>query len=303
MLKTILVPLEGSALAERALQPACSVARENDATLVLVRAVPFYALTRDDEIAEIGALQEARQYLCDVQQRLAAEGFAASTDLLPSEPVGAILFAAYEKQVDLICMSTHGNGGLRHALVGSVAEAVLRLAPAPLLLVRAGIEQAPGVTQPLRKILVPLDGTPFAEAALAFLAAEPLAHAAEWILLRTAAQALVTAPALATGSAVDACVEEAERETGEGRAEAARYLDAVGRRYLSGRAWRTQVALGAPADAIPQVAQAEHADVIVMATHGRHGMDRLLHGSVAGSVLRHAPAPLLLIHGPKTAGH
>jgi nucleotide-binding universal stress UspA family protein len=303
MLKTILVPLDGSMLAEQALQPACSAAREADATLVLVRALPFYALTREDQIAEIDSLQEVQRYLRGIQQRLAAEGLTAVSAILPCDPVAAILFAAYERQADLICMSTHGATGLRHALGGSVAETVLRLVPTPLLLVHAGMEHLPRAGAPFRKILVPLDGTPLAEAALTFLADEPIGHAADRILLRTVARELMTAPPLATGSAVDMCFAEADRETEEHRAEAAGYLDAAGRKYLGAASWRAQVACGDPADVIPRVAAAEGVDLIVMATHGRHGMDRLLHGSVAGTLVQETPAPLLLIHAPKTVKH
>jgi nucleotide-binding universal stress UspA family protein len=299
MLKTILVPLDGSMLAEQALQPACSVAREADAALVLVRAVPFYALTHEDQIAEIDTLQEAQRYLRGVQQRLAAEGLTAAIAILPGDPVAAILFAAYERQADLICMSTHGATGLRHALVGSVAEAVLRLTPIPLLLVHAGMEHLPQAGAPFRTILVPLDGTPSAETALRFLADEPIGQAAHRILLRTVAREPVTAPPLATGSAVDMCFAEADRETEEHRAEAAGYLDAAGHKYLGEASWRAQVACWDPADVIPRVAATEGVDLIVMAAHCRHGMDRLLHGGVAQTLVHVPPAPLLLIRAPK----
>lgn len=301
MIKTILVPLDGSPLAEQGLQAACSVAREAGATLVLVRAVPFYALTHDDEINEAAALQKAQKYLRGVQRQVAASGIAADIDLLPADPVGAIQFALHEQHADLICMSTHGTGGVRQAIAGSVAKAVVRLSRVPILLVRTGGDQPLHVVGPFRRILVPLDGTPLAEAAPAFLAGEQLGRTADRILLRVVEPVVGATEVVISGGMRSELEAEAARATGQHHAEAADYLTAAGQRYPCETPWRTQVTLGYPPDEIVRVAAAERVDLIVMATHGRHGLDRLVHGSVASTVLHHAPAPLLLIQSPGTA--
>lgn len=148
----------------------------------------------------------------------------------------------------------------------------------------------------IKTILVPLDGAPLAEAALAFLAGEQFGRTADRILLRMVEPVVGTpVPLVPGGGRPDLAAACA---TDRRRAMAAEYLAAVGRHHPWETPWRTQVALGYPSDEILRVATAEQADLIVLATHGRQGLDRLIHGSVAGTLLHHAPIPLLLIRPP-----
>jgi nucleotide-binding universal stress UspA family protein len=142
MINTILVPLDGSQLAEQGLVAACRLARRSDATLVLVRAVAFYAIDHQEESAELQAMAEAERYLEDTRRRLSEQGFTVRAELLPCDPVRAILFAARARHADIISMSTHGEHGLRHMLLGSVAEAVLRRLALPVLLTRGSSQSA-----------------------------------------------------------------------------------------------------------------------------------------------------------------
>src|ERR1035437_1760357 len=181
MLRTILVPLDGSPVAEQGLKSACRLAKETGATLSLVRSVLYFTLEPKSQKADRVAVREAREYLRSMQDNLEREGFAARTEVVPGDPVGAILFAADMQEADLISICTHGISGLRHALVGSVAEAVLRRADAPILMTRAMEEPAQQAAEPYRRILVPLDGTPFAEAALSYLTRERIGDQGELI--------------------------------------------------------------------------------------------------------------------------
>ena len=131
MLKTILAPLDGSYLAEQALGPASSLAHDTGASVVLI-----YAHVPDRERVD------AQEYLHSIQQRLEGDGLSVRTEVLPSRAATAILAAAQEQQADLICMSSHGMTGLRHASLGSVTESVVQQAHTPILVVHGSQDAA-----------------------------------------------------------------------------------------------------------------------------------------------------------------
>jgi nucleotide-binding universal stress UspA family protein len=168
-------------------------------------------------------------------------------------------------------MTTHGYGGALRWAFGSVAAKVLHATPTPLLIVRSNGGEHPSVTEvTYRTICVPLDGSPLAEQALA--TAQPIAA-------RIGATLLLV------------CVV-----TGDDIAEARKYLEGVAQRLRADRFnVQTHVVEGIPADQIIYVAQTEHADLIVMATHGRTGLRHLWLGSVATRVVHSAELPVLLV--------
>jgi nucleotide-binding universal stress UspA family protein len=296
---TILVPLDGSRLAEQGLYAACRVAKDTQAGLLLLTAVPFSTVAGTEEREkERAALRDAHEHLRYQQQAVAAEGLSAHTLVLPGDPVHAILFAAEERRVDLISMATHGRSGLRQALLGSVAAAIVRGTRTPILLSRAAGRPGLPETAPYRRIVAPLDGTPIAEIALQYLQAQGLGDAGELLLLRAvaSAQAYPASPLVPPGE-VDMLAQRAEEVTEQRRREAEAYLQTLCAERLSGRPCRLVVAVDSPAAAIVDTVSRDRADLIVLATHDRHGVDRLLHGSVAHQVLQHADVPVLLLHG------
>jgi len=152
-LKTILVPLDGSPLSEKALPLAMSLAKKFDSQIILVRALDFLhptvlaphlttataqALTEAHEHSYL----EAKNYLETQQQELESQGLRVQIILLDISPAEGILEAAIHHQIDLIVMSTHGRGGLKRWAMGSIADKVARHAPCPVLLVRQNNEQA-----------------------------------------------------------------------------------------------------------------------------------------------------------------
>jgi len=137
----IMVPLDGSPLAEQALPHALALARAFDAALELVAVVPpgvveggpEYAvyLDRDSEVHEDEA------YLQAMQSQVAADGLQAHIRVRRGDVAAELLHHAEEARADLIVMSTHGRSGLGRWVYGSIADRVLRHAPVPVLLVRA----------------------------------------------------------------------------------------------------------------------------------------------------------------------
>lgn len=143
MYKRILCTLDGSELAERALPHAVAVARAFDAALVLLRVVepPPPPVLPDMAAIELQVLPEltqvAQAYIERTVRGLGTAELEVTGDVVEGRAAEAIAEYARQHQVDLIAMATHGRSGLSRWAFGSVAERVLRLAPCPVLLVRA----------------------------------------------------------------------------------------------------------------------------------------------------------------------
>lgn len=288
MLKTILLPLDGSPLAERALTYATVLARQSDAKIALVEAVRAHTFPGvDPSDAQVELTSQAQAYLQSAADRLAADGVEAEVHVCYDDPVHAILGAASRQRADLIVMSTHGRGGLSRMLYGSVADQILRRATIPVLLVPSIVEHAWPANGPL-SLLIPLDGSELAAEALQSACLLTDLFGARLTLLRAIQP--IPYPLYGDGYAYVPFDEEAEVT------EAQRYLDDQATR-LAGDGVRaeTEVVLGEPARVIGEVAREKDVDVVVMATHGHGGLSRVILGSVATATLRHTTAPLLLV--------
>jgi len=142
MYEKILVPLDGSALGERAIRHAQEVARGSRAEILLLQAVNFpLPVVPEAILAPDGkwldeAKKEAARYLDGIAAPLRKEGMRVRTILDERLPGDAILHVAAREGVDLIVMSTHGRGGLGRILMGSVAERVFHATSRPVMLVK-----------------------------------------------------------------------------------------------------------------------------------------------------------------------
>jgi nucleotide-binding universal stress UspA family protein len=141
MIKRILVPLDGSPLAERALLTAGDLAESLPATLVVARVVAVRPDGRQyrphliDELTEAESRQ-AETYLASIAERLRADRLVVETVFLLGEPAQALATTAREADCDLIALTSHGMSGLGSDVFGSVAQKLLRSAPCPVLVVR-----------------------------------------------------------------------------------------------------------------------------------------------------------------------
>jgi nucleotide-binding universal stress UspA family protein len=142
MYKRVLVPLDGSPLAEGIIPFIVQIAGPLDLEIVLLRVlqpIPPEVIegARHVVLEDIpGRFEEARTYLAGVAQRLLLNGIRVGTDVRRGEPVTEIVSGARESGADLIAMTTHGRSGLGRLLFGSVAEAVLRQTEIPVFLMR-----------------------------------------------------------------------------------------------------------------------------------------------------------------------
>jgi nucleotide-binding universal stress UspA family protein len=190
-------------------------------------------------------------------------------------------------------MATHGRSGVGRMLYGSVADQVLRQAEVPVLLVPAHIDHDWPTDEPLN-ILVPLDGSPLAEAALASALPLTEAFAAKIHLLRVAEPP--TYPMYGDGYAYIPYDEDADL------AEARAYIEDQAA-ALRGRGLEVSatVLVGTAGRTIEAFARDQDVDLIAMATHGLGGLGRLVLGSVATDVLRRGIAPMLLVRSAGAA--
>lgn len=309
MYRSLLVPLDGSSLSERALPVACEIARRSGATLhlchvatqtsaapILVEGLPII----DEHLHSLRPLH-VQVYLEQIRDRLMAEHDLSITVAVIDSQVAPDqeqtmpwLIARHARSIEaeLMVMTTHGRGGISRFWLGSVADALVRLSPTPLLLLRAP-EAASVSGQPLRirRILVPLDGSARSEAIVAHALSLRQVLEADLTLLHVVVPA-VLGPAAPFTTPTDFDPDRTRRD----EAEAESYLEALAQRLaVEGVAVQTRVVV---ADQVAPTILAEcergRCDLIAMSTAGRSGLRRLLIGSVADKILRRAEVPLLL---------
>lgn len=264
----ILIPLDGSARAEAALGWVHLLpARQIRLLQVCPQEVPDGA--------------DAATYLAEVAARSCPPGVAIDIRVGYGGPAEGIVSDAIDADLIVMCTQGAGDGGRR--LFGSVADRVARHAPVPTLLLRGGRD--PVATAPLRRIVVPLDGSPAAERAL--------------VLAAKLASMLDTRVHL-----VSVHDREASDEPDSGRNPGG--LPALSNDGLSAYleqkavtmrshdvATSTEARSGAPAEEL--LATVGPGDLLVITTHGRGEARRWQIGRVAEKLLRHAPAPIVLI--------
>src|SRR5581483_700715 len=162
-MKVVLVPLDGSELAARAVPFATAIAARSGWSLLLLRAVN--TLSAPTDTVGLALKQEAQEALDAVAASLAASGVSAVTRVVDGQAETAILEATADEDVSVIVMSTHGRRGVGRFIYGSVTDTVLRHAPVPVVTVPPhGLERWP--TDERIKILVPLDGSELAASVL-----------------------------------------------------------------------------------------------------------------------------------------
>jgi len=274
MASRVLVPLDGSPLADRILDRLAPIARDGDVAIELLAVIPEDASER------------ARAHLQRMQGRLRAQGLTVHYHIRKGDPATEILHLAEMLKPELIAMSSHGRSGPARWFLGSVAERVLRRARHPVLVANpGGLERAPAeASRPFRTILVPLDGSKRGADILDLVAQVADAYDAEVVLLHVAPESTMGVP-----------VAMPPIETIPTQAEAEALIEpARARLEKAGRRVRVAVHFGDPATKILAAAEAYGADLIALATHGHTGVARWAFGSVAEKVLRASPVPLLV---------
>ena len=279
-LTRILVPLDRSEEAKAAL-PYAAVLATPGTEIVLLTVVP----TSDEGEAARAALEETAQSL-----RVA--GHTVQTEVAVGEPAQRILDTVANIGAGMIVMASHGRGAVGRLIYGSVADRVARESTVPVMVVRAKrVEPGPvGIT----RLVVPLDGSPFAEQSLPIAKEISRRLGTPIYLVRAVNPVELMPPAIGFGEAIPVEIYEETEEQME--KDARDYLDEVAQRLRDqGLPVTTRVLPGPPATAIAEATQL--GDVVVLCSHERSGVMRWLLGSVAEQLTREDQSPVILVPG------
>jgi nucleotide-binding universal stress UspA family protein len=288
----VIIPLDGSPLAEQALPLGASIARRMSLEVLLLRVIPqaeamvYQAgggamVTHDELHWERG---EAEQYLRAVASRLEELDINVTCSVPEGDPAVTIARVANETEPGYVVMSTRGRAGLSRFALGSVADQLLRRAECPLIILRPReVEPLEHLElPPVERLLVPLDGSPTAERVLPRAKALARAFGAQLFLMRTLSR------------------YEAEADLNEATREARAYLRRVAT-DLRDAGFQVYFKVRHEADfepcevAILQFARVVCADMIAMTTRGRGGLSRALLGSISDHVLRNSDRPVMIV--------
>ncbi len=287
--RNILAATDFSETAERAAALAGILALRFSADLHLLHVVVLVEYSNLDEggrdqLEQLQATSEETRR--ELLEKSSGNHDVSVTPILVRgiDPDEVIVETASNLGCDLIVMGTHGRRGLSHLFLGSVAERVVRTSPAPVLTLRADAVVKPdGIT----RILVPYD---FSNAS-----AEAVRHAAAWADALNAEITLlhVVEPVVYPEFySVDILPDNLMMRLTTRSEEA---LDKAAAELLDGRGCTTLVEVGRAADTIVNLADPERFDLVVMATRGLSGLEHVLLGSVAESVLRRCRVPMLTV--------
>jgi nucleotide-binding universal stress UspA family protein len=295
MYRHFLVPLDGSRLAESVLPLAAAAARRFQAAVTLLHVIERGPPAHVHGDRHLTGRAEAEAYLDELAERFFPPEQRVTHHVhgdVEADVPGSIVRHARELEADLVVMCTHGRGRLRHRLFGGIAQRVLALGGVPVLLVPPTARPPEEFT--CHHVLVPLDGRP--EHAQGLPVGVAFARACDagihvlWVVPTFARLSSEHAAAghLLPGTLsalLDMELEAAERQV-------RRQLAALGAEDVAAK---VDVERGDPAGAIVSTGERIGADLVVLGTHGRAGMDAFWAGSVAPQIALRAPWPLLLV--------
>jgi nucleotide-binding universal stress UspA family protein len=296
--RRILVPLDRSDVSRQAIPYALAAARPGD-EIVVLHAIPIpdispVMLPKPISVADLSRelRKDAAEDLEETLKRIRTpEGVTISSMIVDGHPAEDIVSHSTTDGVAMVVMTTAGRGAVGRLTFGSVADRVSRTSPVPVLLVRAnpGAQSDWHAPASIRRLVVPLDGSGRARQALP-KAAALAKHLDVPVLLVSVNEA--ERMSLVYGSAFSAAAyaeiaENAERELDTMLTKAADEL------RTDGVEVDQRVLMGGTAYAINAIAERD--DIIVMTSHGRSGVRRLLLGSVAEQLVRTAKVPVLLV--------
>ncbi|MFT4947833.1 MAG: nucleotide-binding universal stress UspA family protein [Natronomonas sp.] len=282
---TVLVAYDGSEQSAFALEMAVEAFPEQ--TLRLVHVIePFadhteaggYSATRYEQ-----EFERAESMLQEVIDSLPADRSAEQV-VRYGRPIHELLAVAEDEDIDHIVMGSHGRDGAKRLLLGSVAETVVRRASAPVTVVR----QRPAGSESPTRVLVPFDGSEPAKAALEY-AVDRYSDAEITAVYAVYPPRDVTDTEENAPGALESWADHLDEHTEAVIHAAEDHVD---------DGIRTDTVGGDPAPAIVRYAEEHDVDHIVMGSHGRDGIQRLIMGSVAETVVRRAPTTVTVVRGP-----
>lgn len=304
LIGTILLPHDGSELADSTVPYAVALQRATGAPVELLRVLEELKPIYDSGSRQLiwidpehpRAETEHSELLDPVATRLRAEGLTPKQVIRVGDPRREILKEAETLDRPLILLASHGRSGLSRVVFGSVAAGLIRAVHGPILIVRARsiVDQPRKVT--FTKLLVPLDGSELSEAALPFAVELARETGAQLLLIRVAETFRDELPRNTANLFMEPSYKAMLQRFETMEQESSDYLASVAARLHGEAIDVTTAALsGDPFREISAYAERESPDLIVMSTHGRGGITRWFYGSVAYHLLTTTSLPVLLV--------
>lgn len=283
MYSRILVPLDGSSLAEHALPYARVIGKELRLPVQLLACLTGVA---DAGAERVNIYRVAQDYLDRAAAPLRADGVHVTGTVTEGDAASRIADDADGTANTLVVMSTHGRSGVSRFAVGSITDRVLRATTSPMLIVRPEADGAAPPKVSVSNLIVPLDGSELAERALP--------HAMD---LAKALAASVTVTRATSSMAADYLPVSPDDVAEATDPAATKYLHEIsGRLRTQGQVSVDQrLLLGHPASAIIDLVEEVPDSMVVMTSHGRSGVWRWALGSVTEQVVRHCRRPVLVL--------
>jgi nucleotide-binding universal stress UspA family protein len=294
MFSRIIVGVDDSKPSRDAVVLAARLAREHDGSLILFHALHWqppiavaeWGATMTDPVPMLDNLrQEGRTELAHAAQTAERLGIDAELRIEQGDPAECLVRLAVAQRCGLIVMGTHGRRGLGRLLQGSTTEAVLRLSAIPVLTVRPGETIADETRHCFERIVVGLDDSEPSDAAAQTIVQLPAADRRHVLFYSVADTRNAGGWAPYRAGIADALNEQAQQTVERALALA----------RACGVSSEGRVIHGSARDALISAARGRRADLIVLGSHGRRGMRRFFLGSVAESIVRVAPIPVLVV--------
>ncbi len=301
MYDRILVPLDGTELAEKSLHYAMELTARSGAELDLLHVCGPEECHCGPDGCHVEPMHRVYiEHTADVLKRRLQEAGVEEAKvrsvIRTGDPAHVILGYADENDVSLIVMATHGRSGVKRWIMGSVAMKIHRCSTAPVRLVRAlSSDEAPPEDWPERRILVLLDGSELAEQVLPYVVDHARMSDAEVTLLR------VCEPPIISADYPEAIMplswgEHVEQVTKYQQEQCSLYLEGVEKRLKDmGLKVEYECSLGNAAEEILNYASRNRFNLIAMTTHARCGLGLWPIGSIADKVIHGTSSPILLV--------
>ncbi len=295
MYQHILIPLDGSKLAENILPHVIAMARCDNSALDLIQVLE--PLGREVRWHTIDPLDwqirkaEAETYIQDVADRLKRAGFQATPHVLEGKAAESLLDWIHEHHIDLVAMSSHGQSGISGWNISSVVQKVILRANISFLIHRA-YQPVPDDLQGIHyhRILLPLDGSPRAESVLPIAEAIARAHQGQLIVVH-----VVQKPEMPRR--IPLSQEEVElvhQVTDKNQQEAEKYLADLDARL--DMETQTQLMVSdSVADSLREIESEEGIDLVIVSAHGYTGSQRWPFGSEVVNLIAYGTKPLLVV--------
>jgi nucleotide-binding universal stress UspA family protein len=298
LITRVLLATDFSRCADRAMTYALAIASSWRAELQIIHVLEFLPGMNPEYPVNHMYLEqlrkEAAQHMADLETCATQAGLFTRTSIDIGIPSQRIEAAVAERGADLIVMGTHGRTGLEHILLGSTAERVVRTASCPVLTVKASTA-APSQTGVrsdglrFQRLLIPVDFSASSLEALEY-GLHFAKHVGSTVTILHALEPVAYGLDFTLGSGVEWRTQKAYVE---GRLEILRALCTS-----NGVTAQHALKAGLPADSIRDYAERQQVDLVIMGTHGRRGISRMLSGSVAEAMLRLATCPVVTVRAP-----